>query len=371
MTVSRYQIHDPSAIPSPALLFYPELIRSNLNRMVQIAGGPERLRPHDKTHKTREILQLALGMGIRKHKVATLAEAEMAGQTGVPDVFLAYPLVGPNCERFARLVRTYPQTRFLACVDDPEALSRLDAALKAGPPGEVVMDLDVGQHRTGVSHPTQAVMLYERIARCSFLRCGGLHAYDGHNNHPDSEQRRRTVTEIVHRLEEISDVLHRKGLPVPRIIAGGTPSFPFWAAASLPNLECSPGTCVLHDHGYQSKFPDLDMTIAAALLGRVVSRPTPERVTLDLGTKALGSDPPLASRIALWDVPEHRIAGHYEEHLILESPHAQRFRLGQEVYGSPAHICSTVALYREALVVEHGQVVDRWPILARDRQLTI
>lgn len=371
MTVSPYQIHDPSAIPSPALLFYPELIRGNLSRMIGIAGGPDRLRPHDKTHKTREILQLALRLGIRKHKVATIAEAEMAGQTGVPDVFLAYPLVGPNCERFARLVRTFPQTRFLACVDHSEALVELDAALKAGPPVEVVMDLDVGQHRTGVSDMKKAVALYEQIARCSSLRCGGLHAYDGHNNHPDPEQRRRTVTEIVHRLEELSDALQRKGLPVPRIVAGGTPSFPFWAATTLPNLECSPGTCVLHDHGYQSKFPDLDMTIAAALLGRVVSRPTPERVTLDLGTKAVGSDPPLANRIALWDLPEHRIAGHYEEHLVLESPHADRFRPGQEVYGSPAHICSTVALYREALVVENGRVVDRWSILARDRVLTI
>ncbi|MCS6978120.1 MAG: D-TA family PLP-dependent enzyme [Gemmatales bacterium] len=371
MTASRYQIHDASAIPSPSLLFYPELIRANLARMIEIAGGSDRLRPHGKTHKTREIFQMALQMGVRKHKVATVAEAELAAQSGVPDVFLAYPLVGPNCERFARLVRSSPQTQILACVDDVEATAQLEAALRGGPPVEAVVDLDVGQHRTGVSELAKAVALYERIARSPVLRCGGLHAYDGHNNAPEPEKRRQVVAEITERVQELLNLLHRKGLPVPRIVAGGTPSFPFWAKVDLPNLECSPGTCVLHDHGYQSKFSDVGFTIAAALLGRVVSKPTSDRVTLDLGTKAVGFDPPPANRIALWDIPEHRVVGHYEEHLILESPHAEQFGIGQEVYGSPTHICTTVALHREAVVVERGRVVDRWPILARDRRLTI
>lgn len=366
-----YQILDPSAIPTPALLFYPERIRANLMRMVAVAGRPERLRPHAKTHKTREILTLALRLGITKQKVATVAEAELAAQAGVPDVFLAYPLVGPNCSRFAALVRKYPETRFVAAVDHADALEPLAKALGNAPQVEVLVDLDVGQHRTGVPPDEMAVRLYEQIDRHPPLRCGGLHAYDGHNHHPEPQQRRQAVEEIVSRLRELVETLTRKGLAVPRIVAGGTPAFPFWAEADLPGLECSPGTCVLHDHGYQSKFPDLGMTIAALLMGRVVSKPTSDRLTLDLGTKAVAPDPPMPNRIALWDTPEHRIVGHYEEHLILETPRAEAFALGQVVYGSPAHICPTVALHREALVVETGRVVDRWPIVARDRSLTI
>src|SRR5262249_992360 len=89
-----YVLHDASAVFSPALLFYKDLIRQNIALAVQMAGAPERLRPHVKTHKTREIVRMELDAGITRHKCATLAEAEMLAGCGVPDVLLAYNLVG-------------------------------------------------------------------------------------------------------------------------------------------------------------------------------------------------------------------------------------------------------------------------------------
>ena len=105
-----YAVQDTSSIYSPALLFYKDLIQHNLTVALDIAGGPQRLRPHVKTHKTREIVQLELKAGVTKHKCATLAEAEMLAGCGAPDVFLAYNLVGPNCERMVRLMQAYPGT---------------------------------------------------------------------------------------------------------------------------------------------------------------------------------------------------------------------------------------------------------------------
>src|SRR5438105_294342 len=102
-----YAIADTSAIFSPGLLFFKDLIRKNLARAIEIAGSPERLRPHVKTHKTREIVRLEMEAGVRKHKVATLAEAEMVASSGDADVLIAYPLVGPNCGRLAKLIRAY------------------------------------------------------------------------------------------------------------------------------------------------------------------------------------------------------------------------------------------------------------------------
>src|SRR5262245_42248933 len=74
---AHYLLTDTSAVFSPGLLFYKDLIRRNLARALEMAGGPARLRPHVKTHKTREIVRLELNAGITKHKCATLAEAEM------------------------------------------------------------------------------------------------------------------------------------------------------------------------------------------------------------------------------------------------------------------------------------------------------
>ena len=106
----HYRLNDPGPVFSPALLFYKDLIQQNIARAVAIAGGPERLRPHAKTHKTREITRLQMAAGIAKQKCATIAEAEMLATCGVLDVLIAYPLVGPNCRRLAKLAATYPQT---------------------------------------------------------------------------------------------------------------------------------------------------------------------------------------------------------------------------------------------------------------------
>src|SRR5437660_7630526 len=117
-----------------------------------MAGAPDRLRPHVKTHKARETVRMELDAGISKHKCATLAEAEMLAGCGVPDVLLAYNLVGPNCGRMARLVKTYPGCRFSVLADHPAAARALSEAMTAaGQRVEVLIDIDVGQHRTGIA----------------------------------------------------------------------------------------------------------------------------------------------------------------------------------------------------------------------------
>src|SRR5438046_10098764 len=109
-----------SAVFSPALVFFPELIRRNVARGVEMAGGPHRLRPHVKTHKTTEIARLLLDAGVTKHKCATIAEAEMLAAIGAPDVLIAYPLVGPNLGRLGALIRKVPGTQFSVLVDHPD-----------------------------------------------------------------------------------------------------------------------------------------------------------------------------------------------------------------------------------------------------------
>ena len=130
-----YALHDAAAVFSPALLFYKDLIRRNIARIVEMAGDPGRLRPHVKTHKTREIVRMELEAGVQKHKCATIAEAEMIASSGAPDVLISYPLVGPNLGRLVELVRTFPQTRFSTLFDHPDATRALSAAVSAAPPG--------------------------------------------------------------------------------------------------------------------------------------------------------------------------------------------------------------------------------------------
>jgi D-serine deaminase-like pyridoxal phosphate-dependent protein len=369
----EYALKDASGVFSPALLFYKDLIRRNIARMIELAGGPENLRPHVKTHKTREIVRLVMDAGISKHKCATLAEAEMVAGCGGRDVLLAYNIVGPNCRRLAKVASAFPQCRFSVLADHPVAARQLSETLAgSGQKVGVLIDLDVGQHRTGIAPGPEAAALYELLAHLPGLEPAGFHVYDGHLHQESYSEREAAVKKHLEPVLALRRSLEHKGLPVPRMVVGGTPTFPVYTRLALPGSEYAPGTCVLHDHGYGSRFADLaGFTPAALLLTRVMSRPTATRVTFDLGYKAIASDPPAGKRLILLDVPEYEAVLQNEEHLVIETPAAERFQPGDVAYAIPTHICPTCALHSSAYVVEDGRVTGQWQIAARDRVLTI
>ncbi|MGH7127711.1 MAG: D-TA family PLP-dependent enzyme, partial [Planctomycetaceae bacterium] len=197
------------------------------------------------------------------------------------------------------------------------------------------------------------------------------HVYDGQNHQTDLVERIEAVEAVWRTATAFRDELVKHGWPVPRIVAGGTGSFPIFAAKDDPTLELSPGTCVFNDAGYGEMFPDLEFPPAAVLLTRVVSRPTPDRLTLDLGYKAVASDPPAGRRVVFPGLPDAEQVLQNEEHLVLRTPRAGEFEPGDELIAIPRHICPTSALHQEAVVVTGGHVTERWPIAARDRRLTI
>ena len=364
-----FRLHDESAIPSPALLLFRDRIEHNLRLMIEITGGPARLRPHVKTHKLGQLVARQIEMGITKFKASTIAESEMCATAGAPDVLLAFPQAGPNVARLCELARKFPKTAFSVVADDPSAVRALSAAaLTAGVTLGVFVDLDCGMHRTGIAPGDAAVELYRLIATSPALRAAGLHAYDGHIQEAAPAARRAICDAEFAPVLALRAKLESLGLPVPVLIAGGTPTFPIHA--SHPDRECSPGTTVLWDFGYGDKFPDLAFQTAAVLLTRVVSKPAPDRLCLDLGHKSVAAEMP-HPRVKILELPDAVAVMHSEEHLVIETPRAGEFPVGSVLHGIPRHICPTVALHAEALIVEGGRVTEAWPILARARRLTV
>jgi D-serine deaminase-like pyridoxal phosphate-dependent protein len=368
-----YQLTEPESVLSPCLLVYPDLIRSNLAESIRMAGATSRLRPHVKTHKTPQIVQLATQAGIYKHKCATLAEAHMLAECGVQDVLVAYPQVGPSVGRFVEIVCRFPGTRFSVVVDDPACLQALADELELRDQSlDVLMDIDTGMHRTGIPAGSRAIKLYEQIHQSPRMRPAGFHVYDGQNHQPDLGERRDAVTSLMQPVLEMATQLKMQGIPVPTLVCGGTPTFPVFAEFDLPDtdtqVECSPGTCVLSDFNYGRDYAEMSgIRPAAVLMTRVISRHQSDRVTVDLGYKAVASDPPAGRRCHFLNLPEAREIQHSEEHLVLESPHAYHLSVGDVLYALPAHICPTVALHSHLQVVEQGRIVDRWKVAARDR----
>jgi D-serine deaminase-like pyridoxal phosphate-dependent protein len=369
VTQNWFYIENEAEIPSPSLLLYRARAEENIRRMLAIAGGPERLRPHVKTHKLAPLIRAQLAPGITKFKCATIAEAEMTGEAGAPDVLFAFPPLGPNVSRLLELQRQFPATSFSTIADSEESICALgEAARAARVTLPVLLDLDCGMGRTGVAPGPEAERLYRLIAETPGLTAGGLHAYDGHIHESNLVARKAHCDAEFSGVLALRAQLLRLGLPVPRLVAGGTPTFAIHAQHT--DRELSPGTCVLWDFGYADKFPDLPFEVAALLLTRVVSKPGANRLCLDLGHKAVAAENP-PPRVRLLELPDATSIVHSEEHLVIETPRANEFRIGQCLHGIPRHICPTVALHSEAWVIEGGAARECWPIAARARRLRI
>ncbi len=364
-----YEISNESQIDSPALLVYPDRIEANIDRMIEIAGGTERLRPHVKTYKMAEIVNAQMARGINKFKCATIAEAEMLARCDVPDVLFAYQPVGPKILRLLTLVQTFPGTQFSALVDNPNAMREIAVVFAAaGLILPLYTDLDIGLHRTGIASNKTALDLIRNIEASPGVRFAGLHIYDGHLGAVDFKTRTEMTDSAWENINDLIEKIEAAGLPGPKIIAGGSPSFP--VHARRPDIELSPGTVLLWDHGYETKCPELPFESAAVLLTRVVSRPSDNSVCLDLGTKSVASEMP-APRAVFPGLPVSKAVLHNEEHLVLQFEESCVLDVGQCLYAIPWHICPTVALHAEVGVVENGRVNNTWRVVARDRKLTI
>lgn len=371
MSAPWFQVDGEAEIPSPALVIHLDRVEANLREMLRIAGGPDRLRPHVKTHKLPELVRRQVELGITKVKCATIAEAEMAALNGAEDILLAYQPVGPGARRIVDLAARYPRCRFSCLADDAgvvRGLSTAHAASGMTSPLDVLLDLDVGQQRSGIAPGPAAVALAKLIGASAGLRFGGLHAYDGHLGITDLAERTQACEAAFAPVWELKRTLEAAGIAVPRIVAGGTPTFPVHARRA--DVELSPGTCVFWDAGYGKKFPDLAFLPAAVLLARVVSKPAPDLLCLDLGHKAVASEMP-APRVVFLDVPDAVAVAHNEEHLVVETPHAEDHSVGDLVHGIPWHVCPTVALHQEVWVAEAGKITGRWQVTARARRLEV
>ncbi len=363
----KYLIQNVENIPSPALVVYLPLVQQNIKHAIAtVDGDVSKLRPHAKTHKTAEIIQMEREAGILKHKCATLREAEMLAQNGIEDILIAYQMVGPNINRFLSLQQRYQSADFKILVDHQEAVTALSTAgEKLGLSVKVMLDLDVGMQRTGISVGETAVEIYESIDQSDSLQPWGLHVYDGHIHDEDLTARRTACNQSLAQVEKMQDMLSAKGLTVPLIVMGGTPTFPIYA--KTPGVEASPGTFVFHDYGYTTHYPDLGFSPAALLLSRVISIPIPNRITLDLGHKAIAADPDGVRGIIL-NINNAEVDKQHEEHWAVNIPEDTPVQIGQEVYVCPTHICPCVALHPFYYVIDaDGYCQGTWEVTARNR----
>jgi D-serine deaminase-like pyridoxal phosphate-dependent protein len=360
MKTETYLISNERDILSPALIYYEDIIRENTRRVIELAGGADRLWPHVKSHKTRQLIEMQREMGIDRFKCATITEAEMVAGCGAKHVLLAYPLIGPAVSPYLDLFSQYPATHFYVLVDSAEGLSEMGReAVSRSMRADALIDVNLGMNRTGV--PIDKLADFCRACMATQgVRYAGLHCYDGHVHNRDIAQRTDVVSDEMRRVHEAM-----AGIDIPLLIGGGSPSFPCHAKKAGEYL--SPGTVFVWDWGYLKNYPDLPFEPGAAILGRVVSLPADDLFTIDVGNKAVASDPAgqKGAIVGMEDAAEPVLQS--EEHWAWRVKKGDRPAIGTVVYVIPTHICPTSALYESVLVAKNGRCDRAWKVAARNR----
>lgn len=363
-----YQISDIDQLDTPALVVYPDRVKQNIAKLVAAVNDIDRLRPHVKTHKTKEVTRLCMDAGINKFKCATIAEAEMLALCKATDVLLAYQPAGPKTNRLAALVKQYSNTAFSCLVDSYETAVAIDRiALAEQITLNVYLDLNVGMNRSGIA-PQKAFVLYQRCGLLKSLKVVGLHVYDGHIHDEDLNIRRQNCDAAFKLVEDLIAELQASGI-MPIVVAGGSPTFPIHAKRK--GVECSPGTFVYWDGGYGKAFDEQRFLPAALVVARVISLPDDTKICVDLGHKSIASENVLDKRVTFLNAPQLKPVSHSEEHLVLEAGADHNYKVGDVLYGMPHHICPTVALYERATTIENNQRSGEWRNVARDRKINI
>ncbi len=355
-------------LDTPCMVVDETILHRNIAEMQAFATSVGvALRPHIKTHKTPQIARLQIQAGAVGATCAKLGEAEvMADEAGVTDLLLAYPVVGEP--KIRRLLALMERAHVTVAVDTREAAEALSRAMAAN---ERVLDLyievNTGQDRAGAKAGDEALALALDVARMPGVNVVGVMTHEGHAGASSPEEIERNALAAGRALVETADAIRAAGVDIRAVSVGSTPSSPY--TPTVPGVtEMRPGTYVFNDnmafrHGRMG--PD---RCAARIATTVVSRPAPDRAILDAGSKALAFDPSLSRPGHGYIVghPGAVIARISEEHGVVILPEDEPgFAVGDRHEVIPNHVCPTINLTDELLVVRDGRVIDRWTVAAR------
>ena len=346
-------------IDTPALVIDLDAFEANLDVMAGlVAQAGLKLRAHAKTHKSPVIARLQMARGAVGQCVQKVAEAEVLAWGGVDDILVSNEVVGAG--KLARLAALARIARIGVCADDPAQVVAIGAAaVAAGVELAVLVEIDVGAGRCGVTPGPAAVVLAQQIAATPGLRFGGLQAYHGSAQHVRSHAARQsaiaTVSDHVRRTVE---QLRQVGLACPIVGGAGTGTFEFEAGSGV-FTELQAGSYCFMDADYARNLdadgaPVSRFAHALFVLSTVMSAARPGVAVLDAGHKAVAID---SGMPLVWQRPELTYIGASDEHGTLRlAPDAVAPALGEKLRLVPGHCDPTVDRHDWYVGVRRGRV---------------
>jgi D-serine deaminase-like pyridoxal phosphate-dependent protein len=340
-------------LPTPALLLDLDKFETNLARMAAgIQKSGKALRPHAKAHKCVEIARRQIAAGAVGVCVATVAEAELMAAAGVPGLLLTSPVADPL--KMARIAKTGA----MVVVDHIRQVAWYDqAAGTAKRKLDVLVDLDVGDHRTGARSPEDAAEIAEAVDQAAHLELRGIQAYSVLGSHAGGlDERKRVSGESFGIASRAIGIMLRRGLSTEIVSGGSTGTWEIdTAVADLTELQA--GSYVFMDLAYRRE--GLDFEHALTVLATVVSANHPGFVTVDAGFKAFATDRGYGPEAIDLPGSKYRWGGDEFGYIDLADG---ALTLGDRLEFIPPHCDPTTNLYDRIYVCRGERVEAVWPL---------
>jgi D-serine deaminase-like pyridoxal phosphate-dependent protein len=349
-----------SEIRTPALVVDLPAMERNIRRMADFFAAKKcKLRPHFKAHKTPEIARRQLSAGsCTGITCATVAEAEAVSSV-CDDLLIANEIVGAAlCNRVAALAR---HRRMTVAVDSPIGVTRIAAAAaEAGVSIGILVDVNIGQNRCGVSPGSDAVALGRRVVETPPLHLRGLMGYEGHVvGIPDRAAREVATRESLEQLVLSARMFQQAGLPTEIVSTGGTGTFDI--SSTFDGVtEIQAGSYALMDTDYGKL--QLGFECASYVMGTVISRPSAERCVADCGHKSCTKD---HGHPAVREIQGATVTALNDEHAVISLPPGAEVAIGDRIFLIPSHTDPTLNLHDFVYAVDGDIVVDVWPVSGR------
>lgn len=357
---------DPLArVDTPSLALDLTAFEANLRAMQAWADRHEvALRPHAKAHKCPQIALRQVALGARGICCQKVSEALPFVAAGIRDIHISNEVVG--AAKMTLLGQLARAAKISVCVDNAQNLAQLSAAMvQAGAEIDVLVEVDVGQGRCGVSDDATVLALAQQARALPGLNFAGLQAYHGSVQHYRTREERATVSRQAARVAaSYAQLLRESGIACDTITGGGTGSVEFDAASGVyTELQAGSYAFMDGDYGANEWGGPLNFKNSLFLLSTVMSTPTPDRVVLDAGLKSASAEcgPP-----AVYGESGLTCTAINDEHSVVRvEPGATAPALGSVLRLVPAHVDPTFNLHDGLVVFKDGVVQDIWEISAR------
>lgn len=361
-------------LDTPSLLIDEDILMSNLRSMQEYADRKHvALRPHVKTHKMPYIARLQKELGAVGIAVAKVGEAEVMARHGLDSVMIANEIVGAaKLERIAALTDI---CRISYGVDSVYQIQEAESVFSAhAKKAEVVVEIEVGENRSGVIEDEDFKAIIREVQNSPHVIYRGVFGHDGNSYRAKDVSECREISLAAQRkLLHFAALADEMGEHSEIVSYGSTPSVLCDCDILEGITDLRIGTYALMDASQAHAVGSFD-SCAATVLATVISRPTPERVILDVGAKGLTMQERQVGictsegKGRILENLEVKIDSVFDEHAIINN---QTFRdqvkLGDKVRIVPAHICPVVNLYDSAWLCRGEQVVKELPVLCRGK----